>query len=753
LKLVILESRAKARTVKKYLGRGWIVEACNGHVQDLPTNDGTKNSSKALWASKPGKLPNPPWAWTERAESIIDKILRRAVSSGVNHVYIATDPDREGEFIAWRLSIIFAEFNEVSRVSFNEITKSAVTDAINSPRELDMDLVEAAMVRRFMDRLVGFRCSKFCRSWKLRSMGRVQTPTLGFVVNRELEREAHIPIEFHSVNMQSNGVDLRVNFHQSDDPDAWRGDDGKPQYDRTSNGVLAQNAHQVLANSRMITLSSVKEGTVKRKPYPPFTTDTLLQTANSSLGWPIGRTSRVATSLYQTGHITYIRTDSTRTSANSRSEIREIITERFGDEFLGDGVGEQKKKGSGKIQDAHEAIRPTNPKIDSVDLEADEIKLYGLIWARFAASQMSNSISERRRLSLNCDGLELEIVGTASWRTHAGWEKAFEGVTPSKAVTSPPSCGFDIGSEWKLDESPELVSDFTKPPRRLSESSIVQHMKQAGIGRPSTYVSTITKLSQKGYLDKEGSSLIPTENGRTLWLDVAPYYSESTLFDAGLFTTDFTAIMERSLDKIEIGEAESSLIWQDFEDLFRKMHNSALDKRRESPTVRQKEYLERLLGGMEESERSMILGGKSTDELTGAEAKIAIDKLGENGAGSISASEKQIGLIIKLVDKLDLQLSGFLSEMGHADISDLTGGRGGTASGVIEQLIALDNSSPATEKQTNAIRSMSEDLGISLDEAMEIVRVESIETISKSDASALISNLKKSIKASKRRKK
>ena len=204
MKLVILESRAKARTVKKYLGRGWIVEACNGHVQDLPTNDGTKNSSKALWASKPGKLPNPPWAWTERAESIIDKILRRAVSSGVNHVYIATDPDREGEFIAWRLSIIFAEFNEVSRVSFNEITKSAVTDAINSPRELDMDLVEAAMVRRFMDRLVGFRCSKFCRSWKLRSMGRVQTPTLGFVVNRELEREAHIPIEFHSVNMQSN---------------------------------------------------------------------------------------------------------------------------------------------------------------------------------------------------------------------------------------------------------------------------------------------------------------------------------------------------------------------------------------------------------------------------------------------------------------------------------------------------------------------------------------------------------------------
>ena len=178
MKLVILESGAKAKTIKKYLGRGWIVEACNGHVQDLPSR-GSKDSSKARWASKPGHLPKPPWSWTDKAEQVVSKIVRKAVSSGVDEVFIATDPDREGEFIAWRLSEILSDFKSVNRIAFNEITKEAVLESIANPRGLDMQLVEAAMVRRFMDRLVGFRCSKFSRSWKLKSMGRVQTPTLG----------------------------------------------------------------------------------------------------------------------------------------------------------------------------------------------------------------------------------------------------------------------------------------------------------------------------------------------------------------------------------------------------------------------------------------------------------------------------------------------------------------------------------------------------------------------------------------------
>ena len=194
MKLVILESGAKARTIKKYLGKGWMVDACNGHVQDLPSGRGTKDSSKAMWSSKAGDLPNPPWSWTKKAEQVMTKIVNKAQRSGVDEVYIATDPDREGEFIAWRLSEILSDFDSVYRVSFNEITEDAVYEAISKPRNLDMALVEAAIVRRLMDRLVGFRCSKFCRSWKLKSMGRVQTPTLGYIVDREIERDAHIPI-------------------------------------------------------------------------------------------------------------------------------------------------------------------------------------------------------------------------------------------------------------------------------------------------------------------------------------------------------------------------------------------------------------------------------------------------------------------------------------------------------------------------------------------------------------------------------
>ena len=203
MKLLILESGAKARTVKKYLGKGWIVEACSGHIQDLPQGGGKKRS-KAMWASENGNLPEPPWEWTKGAERVIATILNKATDSGVEEVYLATDPDREGEFIAWRLSILFSEFPVLKRVTFNEITKTAVKDAIENPGSINMDLVDAAKVRRFMDRLVGFRCSGFSKSWNLKSMGRVQTPTLGFIVRRELERESHVPIEFHTVQAESD---------------------------------------------------------------------------------------------------------------------------------------------------------------------------------------------------------------------------------------------------------------------------------------------------------------------------------------------------------------------------------------------------------------------------------------------------------------------------------------------------------------------------------------------------------------------
>ena len=751
MKLVILESGAKAKTIKKYLGKGWIVDACNGHVQDLPSNRKTKDSSKAMWSSKPGELPKPPWSWTERAERTMEKITSKALKSGVDEVYIATDPDREGEFIAWRLSEILSDFETVKRISFNEITKDAVAAAISNPQELDMDLVNAAIVRRLMDRLVGFRCSKFCRSWKLKSMGRVQTPTLGYIVEKEVEREAHIPKEYNSVSVQSNDIGINVRFHDSNDPDSWVDDDGKHYPDRTSDTEIARLAFELINSNRCLHLVDIKDGTVSRKPKAPFTTDTMLQTSSSTLGWSISKTSRIASKLYQSGHITYIRTDSTRTNSDARGEIRKHIEGKFGTNYLGDGVGETSSKKE-NVQDAHEAIRPTSPSVEVAGEDTDEKALYRLIWSRFASSQMSNSIRERRSLTFSCDGLDLPLNGTSTWRTHEGWEGVFDWLY-TDVQTQPPNIGFTEGSLWEIDEDAELTIDFTKPPRRFSESSIIQQMKKDGIGRPSTYVTTVSKLIDRKYVERDGSSLIPTTQGRTLWIDVAPFYNETDVFDQGLFTYGFTSSMEEQLDLIEAGVTSAPEHWSQFVETFREMHNIALERRREKPTIRQIQFLQGILNRMSDQEREGLVGKDSVEELSGERVRNLIDQLSQSEQTNIPPSEKQIATILKMVDRLKIDLTQFLNEMGENDINDLTGGRGGSASNAIGALIELDKNSPATEKQVATIISMTDSLEMPIEDAMAAVKTESIEMISKSDASILIGNLKKTINSRRKGKK
>ena len=751
MKLVILESGAKAKTIKKFLGKGWIVDACNGHVQDLPSNRKTKDSSKAMWSSKPGELPKPPWSWTERAERTMEKITSKALKSGVDEVYIATDPDREGEFIAWRLSEILSDFETVKRISFNEITKDAVAAAISNPQELDMDLVNAAIVRRLMDRLVGFRCSKFCRSWKLKSMGRVQTPTLGYIVEKEIEREAHIPKEYNSVSVQSNDIGIKVRFHESNDPDSWVDDDGKHYPDRTSDTEIARLAFGLINSNRCLHLVDIKDGTVSRKPKAPFTTDTMLQTSSSTLGWSISKTSRIASKLYQSGHITYIRTDSTRTNSDARGEIRKHIEAKFGTNYLGDGVGETSSKKE-NVQDAHEAIRPTNPSVEVAGEDTDEKALYRLIWSRFASSQMSNSIRERRSLTFSCDGLDLPLNGTSTWRTHEGWEGVFDWLY-TDVQTQPPNIGFTEGSLWEIDEDAELTIDFTKPPRRFSESSIIQQMKKDGIGRPSTYVTTVSKLIDRKYVERDGSSLIPTTQGRTLWIDVAPFYNETDVFDQGLFTYGFTSSMEEQLDLIEAGVTSAPEHWSQFVETFREMHNIALERRREKPTIRQIQFLQGILNRMSDQEREGLVGKDSVEELSGERVRNLIDQLSQSEQTNIPPSEKQIATILKMVDRLKIDLTQFLNEMGENDINDLTGGRGGSASNAIGALIELDKNSPATEKQVATIISMTDSLEMPIEDAMAAVKTESIEMISKSDASILIGNLKKTINSRRKGKK
>ena len=757
---MILESGAKARTIKKYLGKGWIVDACNGHVQDLPTRGGTKQDNKAMWSSKEGELPNPPWSYTDRAEKIISKLRKKAKSNSVEEIYIATDPDREGEFIAWRLQEIFSDYDSIYRVSFNEITNSAVQEAIESPRDIDMDLVDAAKVRRFMDRLVGFRCSRFSRSWNLASMGRVQTPTLGFIVERELERDAHVPIPYHSIKVDSNGVSFKVRFHEKDDEGAWKDDDGKHHPDRTFDGELAESALEKIRDADGLVLESVKEGKTNRKPQPPFTTESMLRAANGRMGWSIGRTNRVATALYQSGHITYIRTDSTRTSKAARDRIRSLIEKEYGSNHLGSGaLGPDAKKGASNVQDAHEAIRPTQPEVKTLtDVDADQQSLYRLIWGRFAASQMSDSVRERRDLVAKASDLELQLYGTSSWRIHAGWEAVYS--SDKDVKTKPPGVGFEVGTTWgftSTEENPLLTSDETKPPRRFTESSIIQEMKKADIGRPSTYLTTVGKLVDRGYVDKEGSSLIPTDQGRLLWIEVVPFYgsdeNSSGTISEGLFTPRFTALMESSLDEVEEGDTSGAIVWHKFVTDFRNMHNIALELRKQKPTVKQLNFINNRTSRMSDDTKSELFQGKNIDELTGEDARRIIEELNNSNDGNIPPSEKQMALIIRLVDKNSVDLEPMLTELGHNDLDELTGGRDGTASSLINKLIGIDKDSPATEKQVATIKSMSENLEISIEDAMAIGEVTTIDEITKNEASGLIGTMKKMIQSRKRQQK
>ena len=747
MRLMILESGAKARTVNKYLGKDWIVEACNGHVQDLPSNGKKKGRSKAMWASNNGNLPEPPWDWTEGAERVINKILDKASKKGVEEVYIATDPDREGEFIAWRLSILFSQFPVIKRVTFNEITKTAVNEAIQKSGEIDVDLVDAAKVRRFMDRLVGYRCSRFSKSWRLASMGRVQTPTLGFIVDRELEREAHVPIEYHSVHVESDGVRFNVRFHEKNDDDSWTDDSGKHRSDRTADSELAEGAFDALKNAKAIRIVSINEGKTKRNPQPPFTTDTLLQTASSTLGWSVAKTSRTASTLYQSGHVTYIRTDSTRTNSTAREKVREHIKNEFGDDYLGPGVlGSDAKKESSNVQDAHEAIRPTRPEKTDVDASKDECSLYSLIWARFAASQMSPSIRERRSLQATVDDLEKPLSGTASWRIHPGWEAVYKKYH-GDVRTTPPKSSLEEGGEWRIsksEENPLMVTDETKPPKRFSESSIVQAMKKVEIGRPSTYVSTVTKLSSRGYVEVEGSSLIPTEKGRMMWLDVVPYYNEQDESE-GLFTPHFTSEMEDSLDGIEHGRINGPETWNSFVEEFRSMHNRALERKREFPTPKQKALLESRIPHLSDERKAELLSGKALSELTGDDARRIIEQLydSEGDNGHLPPSEKQTALIVKLSDQAGLELDATLAKAGVADLSELTGGREGTASELISQMIEISKNLPATAPQVDLVNKLSEQYEVPLSEMLAIAGLKDISEMSKTDASIIINEMKK----------
>ncbi|MDP6899431.1 MAG: type IA DNA topoisomerase [Candidatus Thalassarchaeaceae archaeon] len=717
--MLIVESSAKSKTIQKYLGKNWIVEATGGHVQDLPNSKATKDGKKAMWACTVDTLPNPPWEYTEKAERTISKLLDKAKKKGVDGIYIATDPDREGEFIAWRLAEIFNEagYSNICRISFHEITKPAILEAISERGSINDSLVDAAKVRRFMDRLVGFRSSKFSRSWNLAAMGRVQTPTLGFIVERELEREAFVPIPYYAVHADAGGIRWNAIFHDKGDADAWVDDKGKFHSNRTNNQPLAQSAFNSLASEGSLTISSVDESTYQRNPKPPFTTDTLLMSIGSEKGWNPRRTMRIAGELYNAGHITYIRTDSTRTSASAREEIKTHISEKWGDDHLGKGVlGPDAKSDAKNVQDAHEAIRPTRPTAQSLEgLSPEQKDLYQIIWARFAGSQMSVSKYDRLSMTATTDGFERNFTGTASWRVHRGWEAAFEGIGKEPA-TQPPAFSATNGTNIALDaaekdsENPCLREDETKPPARYKQHSLVQKMKAEGIGRPSTYATTIDKLISRKYVIDENNSLSPSDDGRNLWLIVVPHYERDGQGGTGnLFSTAFTAEMEGSLDGIENNSSSAPTVWHTFSEHFQALHQVALDRKKLTPTPKQAAFFKRITAKFTEEQIATYTGGKKYDDITGGEMREILEKISKDHPMETQpASDKQKSWIASMAGDCNLSEEDASALVDTKSFDDLTGGRKGTASKLIEilQKKTAGIPRPPTEKQLNYITKM-----------------------------------------------
>ena len=742
--LVIVESGAKAKTIQKYLGKNVIVRASNGHVQDLP-NSG-KEGSKAVWPNKKSQLPEPSWSWTPRSENHIKRILSDSRRKKVERVLIATDPDREGEFIAWRLAELFSEFREIKRITFNEITKDAIRKALDSAGNVDSNLVDAAKVRRFMDRLIGYRASRFSRSWNLSSMGRVQTPTLGFVVKREHEISNFISTPYWALQATAQRIDFRAKFHEKNDEDAWRDSKGKFDSHRTNSTDLASEGFSQLTKNQTLKVIKTSVNSYQRSPKAPFTTDTLLQAAGSKYSWKPSNTMRLAQGLYEAGHITYMRTDSTRTSSSSRAAAKEKIIELWGSEQVGKGVVYAKKTSD---QDAHEAIRPTNPSVELPSgIDSSQAKLYRLIWSRFIGSQMINSQWSSMKIEALTDGFTKTFDGDTKWRTAPGWELAFEKID-KKPLTSPPNPEIKENAILTLDDkenNPNLIEDETKPPARYTQHGLVALMKSEGIGRPSTYAATIKKLLDRKYCNDNKGRLKATSNGMMLWDEVSPFYKQN---NRNLFSTAFTSEMELDLDKIETGSREAAEVWDNFVNYFRELHDNALKKKKEFPSKRQIQFYERLASLVASEKLEEILQGEDPLKCNSEKMGEFIDALMKETEGiSLPPTAKQVSYIKSLAENLEMSESQACDLVSISSFEELSGGKSGSASNLIGKLKDLSDSKPRPPsiKQINFVKNLAKKANLDEESACKLVEISEYSELSggrSGTASKLIAILQK----------
>ncbi|WP_252254374.1 type I DNA topoisomerase [Clostridium sp. ZBS12] len=545
-KLVIVESPAKAKTIGKYLGKNYIVEASMGHIRDLP---------KSKLGVDIENNYTPKYITIRGKGELLDKLKKAAKKS--DKVYLATDPDREGEAISWHLAnILKIPENEKCRIVFNEITKSAVKGAIKQARSIDLDLVDAQQARRILDRLVGYEISPILWKnvkWGL-SAGRVQSAALKLICDREEEIKAFIPKEYWSVDCvlkkDRKKFPIRLSTYKSKKIEI--------NIEEEANKIK-----QELESGKFI-IKSIKKGNKVKNPLPPFTTSTLQQDASKKLNFMTKRTMSIAQALYEgieikgygtVGLITYMRTDSMRISEEAQENTKTFIESTYGKEYLPSAP--RIYKGKKNIQDAHEAIRPTyveiTPEVAKENLTSEQYKLYSLIWNRFVASQMSSCILNTNSIDI-LNG-EYKLKASGSTINFDGFMKIYEYLNEDdeKSVTLP-----------ALEEGEELTAvsidekqHFTQPQPRYTEASFVKLLEEKGIGRPSTYVPTISTLVGRSYVVREKKNLIPTELGFIVNNIVSEYFTQ--IVDA-----DFTADMEKKLDNVEEGSESWTQIVEEF---------------------------------------------------------------------------------------------------------------------------------------------------------------------------------------------
>ena len=552
--LVIVESPAKAKTIEKYLGKDFKVLASYGHVRDLiGKNDAVDPTDN--FAMK--------YEVQEEKESKIQAIVKELKKADA--IYLATDPDREGEAISWHLHEILQERDligdkDVHRVVFYEITKSAVQEAIDNPRHLAGDLIAAQQARRAIDHLVGFKLSPLL--WKKikpgLSAGRVQSPALRLLCEREDEIDQFVPQEYWKIEADciksSEPFIAKLTHYQGHKVD---------QFDINTD-ALAQEAHKTLseASNGQLLVGKIDKKERKSNPPPPFTTSTLQQRAVSYLKFSAKRTMSVAQRLYEAGHITYMRTDSVTLSSDAITEIRHLIEDKFGKDNLPDSIRIFKTK-SKNAQEAHEAIRPTSalklPEQLKGELNDEQYKLYDLIWKRTVASQMVHAVYDQVAVELYAGGPQHVFRANGSSIKIKGFTLLDQ---QDRDNILPP---MEVGDSIDLQEI-RYEQHFTSPPSRYTEASLVKALEEYGIGRPSTYASIIDRISSKQYAEIENRTFFPTDMGRLLNRFLTKHFTQYVDYD-------FTAHLEDELDEISRGEKAwipvMESFWTPFESLVK----------------------------------------------------------------------------------------------------------------------------------------------------------------------------------------